>query len=375
MKILFLIDNLKGGGAEKALTTLVNNLDKEKFDITVQTISNEGTRINDLNSNISYKSMNNAKTDIGRRLISIWLRLLAYLGMIYRFYIKDDYDIEVAYLECAPTKFLSFSTNKRAKKIAWVHCDLIKKFNGDENIINSLKKYYAKFDEVICVSEDVKISFDKCFGDVVNSRVLYNVFESENIISNSRESIEDIEKTRKTMIFLGRFSPQKRADRLLKVHKRIIDDGLEYDLWLLGEGALLPELKKYADDNNLNDTVHFLGFKTNPYPYLKEADVYVCSSDYEGFSTTVAEALIIGTPVVTTDCSGMRELLGNSEYGIITDNDEDSLYEGIKRILTDDKLRNSYKSKAIERGKYFSTESLTKATEDYFISLVRGKDD
>lgn len=375
MKILFLIDNLKGGGAEKALTTLVNNLDKEKFDVTVQTISNEGTRINDLNSNIRYKSLNNAKTVLGKRIVSLLLRFLAHIGLIYKLLIKDDYDIEVAYLECGPTKFLSSSTNKHANKIAWVHCDFAKKFKDAEAFITDSKKYYSKFDEVICVSEDTKASFDSFFGDVVKSRVLYNIFESDNIISNSQKSIDDIEKTRKAIVFVGRFCAPKRPDRLLNVHKRLIDEGIEYDLWLLGEGVLLPALKKYVDDNNLNESVHFLGFKTNPYPYLKAADAYVCSSDYEGFSTTVAESLIIGTPVVTTACSGMRELLGNSEYGIITDNNEDSLYDGIKRILTDDELRNSYKSKAIERGKSFSKESLIKSTEDYFISLVRGKND
>lgn len=85
-------------------------------------------------------------------------------------------------------------------------------------------------------------------------------------------------------------------------------------------------------ENNLTDTFTFLGYRDNPYKYVKKADLYVCSSRREGFSTAVTEALIVGTPVVSTNCSGAYELLGkNNEYGIVTENNEDALYEGIKK--------------------------------------------
>ena len=126
IKILFFIDGITGGGAEKVLRTLVNNMDQSKFDITVQTLV-ESDPARYLAPGIRYRAINRCKTPLGRRLFHYWVRLCAELKWLYPLYIKDDYDIEVAYLECGPTKFLAGSTNKKAKKLAWVHCDLAKK--------------------------------------------------------------------------------------------------------------------------------------------------------------------------------------------------------------------------------------------------------
>ena len=126
IKILFFIDTLAGGGAEKVLRTLVNNMDQSKFSITVQTLE-EVNPHEYLVPGIRYKAINRCKTAFGKKLFHFWIRLCAELKWLYPLYIRDDYDIEVAYLECGPTKILAGSTNKKALKLAWVHCDLIKK--------------------------------------------------------------------------------------------------------------------------------------------------------------------------------------------------------------------------------------------------------
>jgi glycosyltransferase involved in cell wall biosynthesis len=158
--------------------------------------------------------------------------------------------------------------------------------------------------------------------------------------------------------------------RLARIHKRLIDAGIKNHIYILGVGDEQPKIEKYLDDNNLTDSFTFLGYNTNPYKYVKACDLYVCSSLSEGFSTSVTESLIVGTPVVTTLCSGMQEMLGEkNEYGIVTENNEDSLYEGIKKILTTSGLLEHYAEKAFERGKEFSTEKTTKAVEDMLLSL------
>ena len=113
-----------------------------------------------------------------------------------------------------------------------------------------------------------------------------------------------------------------------------------------------------------------LGYNTNPYKYLIQSDLFVCSSVAEGFSTAATEALILGTPVVTVDVSGMKEMLGeNNEFGIVTENNEDALYEGIKTMLTTPGMLDDYAKRAKERGKYFNTETTTKAVEKMLESL------
>ena len=130
------------------------------------------------------------------------------------------------------------------------------------------------------------------------------------------------------------------------------------------------ELENYVREHNLQDKVTFWGYQTNPYKYVAKCDLFVCASYAEGFSTAATEALIVGTPVCTVEVSGMKEMLGeNSEYGLVVENDDEALYQGIKKLITDKELLNHYKQKAIERGKEFSTEKTVKAVEEMLESL------
>ena len=131
------------------------------------------------------------------------------------------------------------------------------------------------------------------------------------------------------------------------------------------------EIEGYLRENGISDSFTFLGYKTNPYKYVSKCDLFVCSSYAEGFSTAATEALIVGTPVCTVEVSGMREMLGkNNEYGIITENNEEALYEGIKKLLSDPHLLSRYKEKAKERGRACSTENTVKAVEDMLLNLL-----
>ena len=156
---------------------------------------------------------------------------------------------------------------------------------------------------------------------------------------------------------------------LLSVHRQLLDSGLPHDLWILGEGPERPKLEAFIRKNRLADSVRLLGFCGNPYPCLKAADLLVCSSRFEGFSTFITEGVILGKPIVTTDCSGMRELLGDSEYGLITDNSEAALLAGMRNMLTDAGLREQYAARAAERGAAFSARQLTAQTEQILLDL------
>ena len=127
------------------------------------------------------------------------------------------------------------------------------------------------------------------------------------------------------------------------------------------------DLRAFIEENHLADSVTFLGYQTNPYKFVSKCDLFVCSSTSEGFSTAATEALIVNTPVCTVEVSGMREMLGeNCEYGLITPNDEESLYYGIRRLLDDPALFAHYKKQAGIRGKFFSTEQTVGAAQTLF---------
>ena len=368
IKILFFIEKLCGGGAEKVLCDLVNHMDKNIFNITLQTVW-PCDASNYLAPGIRYKSMYASTSKFNH----LRYRAEAESGLAYRLHIKDDYDIECAYLEMGSTKIIASSTNQKAKKLAWVHCDLQNAqalFDPQSYAIRS-SSWYALFDHVVCVSQSVKESFDDLFGNRFDSTVLYNVIDDTAIRKKALLPLPDgVKKRRFTVLSVGRFSPPKKFMRLLQAHKRLLDEGLQHDLWILGEGSERPMLEQYVAKNGLQDSVWMPGYIGNPYPFMREADLLACSSIYEGYSTFMTEGLILGKPIVTTDVSGMRELLGDSEYGLIVENDDEAFYQGMKRMLTDAKLREEYSQRAATRGNAFSAEQLTRKTEAFFEELI-----
>ena len=187
------------------------------------------------------------------------------------------------------------------------------------------------------------------------------------IRKNSEELIEDIKfKSEEiNIISVAKLMKSKGYDRLVKVQKKLRADGFKTHVYIVGKGEEQNHLQKLIEENNIVDSWTFVGFKSNPYKYVKNADLYVCSSRKEGFSTAVTEALVVGTPVVSTNCSGATELLGyNNEYGIVTENNEEALYEGIKKMISDKKVFDYYKKQAKTRGNKFSTSETVKAVEE-----------
>ncbi len=366
IKILFYIDTLNGGGAEKVLRNLVNSMDYSKFHITVQTTYKEDVS-EYLNKEVNYKYCYEKKNTLS----DIIFRAEAAAGLVYPLHIKGDYDIEVAYLEAASTKIMAGSTNKKARKIAWVHCDLRKNTDDPEAYARKAKGWYEKFDKVICVSENVRQSFVELFGNSPEAQVIYNTIDDKEIIEKSFDALpSDVRKHKLTLVMLGRLMAQKNYPRLLRSAKTLSDEGFDFELWILGEGEERPTLEKYISENNLTNKVTLFGFCQNPYPFIKNADLLICSSNCEGFSTFVTEGLILGKTVVTTNCGGMDELLGENEYGIITDNNDEAFTEGLRKMLNSPQLLDEYTKKAQLRGQQFSKEQLTAQTENLFYSTL-----
>lgn len=367
IKILFFIEELRAGGAEKVLCNLVNSMDQTRFDITVQTLwPCDPTAF--LKPGIRYRSCypsNNATC----HLLS---RAEAALGLTYPLHIKGDYDIEVAYLECGPTKIMAGSTNRNAKKLAWVHCDLQKKMTDPQGFAKKAAKWYRAYDKVICVSQNVKDSFDELFGRAFDSTILYNTIDDAEILAKAQIHLPELPlKKRFTVVAVGRLSPEKGFMRLLKAQEVLLKAGSYFELWLVGDGPDRPALEQYIQERGLADYTHVSGYQKNPYPFITAGDLMVCPSYTEGLSTFITESLILGKPIVTTDCGGMTELLGNSQYGLITENTEPALQAGLQAMLQNPELRERYADMAKQRGADFTARSLCEKTEQFFCSLVK----
>lgn len=369
-KLLFLIPNLAHGGAEKVLVNLVNNLDKTKYDVTVQTLFDVGVNRQYLSPDVHYiggwKKQFRGNTTL-MKLFSpkfLWKRA-----------VKEHYDIVVSYLEGPTSRILGGCTDPETKRVAWIHIELEspKEASIGFRTPKEAETIYNSFDHLIAVSEQVKSCFCSSLKMTAPISVLYNTNETQQIREKAALPPEDVtfeEDGIPTVCSVAKLAKPKGFDRLLNVHKRLLDEGYPHKVYILGIGEEEANLRRTVKEYGVEDSFILLGFRDNPYQYVSRCDLYVCSSHREGFSTAVTESLIVGTPVVSTNCSGAKELLGeHNEYGIVVANSEDGIYEGVKKMLSEPDTLAYYKEKAAERGMYFSKEKTVRAVEEMLDNL------
>ena len=370
IKILFLIHDLGQGGAEKVLVNLVNNLDTKKFDITLMALFGGGVNEQFLKNEIKYKYVYEKPFSGNSHFMKLFSP-----EQLHRMYIKEEYDIEVAFLEGPAARIISGCQNMSTKLIYWIHCTMHskKEFSRGFRSYREAKMCMEKYHGNVFVSKEVMSAFGQ-FCNVENGTILYNTNESDEILVKANEIVEEITFSNREikLIGVGKIESVKGFDRLARIHKKLIDEGKLVHTYILGDGSKRKELQDYLENERLSDSFTLLGYKTNPYKYIKKCDLFVCSSYSEGFSTAVTEALIVCIPVITSSVSGMKELLGeNNDWGIVTDNEEEALYRGIKELIDNPKMIFDYTKKAQIRGKHFSKETTLEAVESFFESMIK----
>lgn len=365
--VLFLIPTLGGGGAEKVLVNLANNLDKNKYDVSIQTIFKAGINSQFLNENVHLLE-GRFKQFSGNVLLQKFFSP----RFLYERIVKKRYDIVVSYLEGVSMRIVAGCPFADSQLLAWIHVE----HNSSAHASSYYRSYKEaclcneRFKKIICVAKSVEDNFNAWFHQESKTQVLYNILEVDAIQKRGAQSIpQNFFSNEINVVSVGRLIEQKGYDRLAIAHKRLLDEGLKHHIYILGNGNR-KYITSLIHQLGVSSTFHLLGFEKNPYKYISKADVFVCSSRREGFSTAVTEALILGVPIVSTLVSGAQELLGdNNEFGIVTENSEEGIYFGLYEMLNKPQLRKSYRQQALLRGKGFSKESTIKAVEQMFDSL------
>lgn len=370
IKILFLIHDLGQGGAEKVLVNLVNNMDRSKFDISVTALFGGGVNEQFLAPDIHFRAVFPKEVPGNSKL----MKLLT-LAQLHQMCVKEHYDIEVSYLEGPSARVISGCQDANTKLVSWIHVEqhTMERLSGSFRSEREARECYDRFDQTVCVSQYVHDDFCRILNFQKPCRVLYNTVESEKILAHADDTAPELMDGGKIRLMaVGTLKESKGYMRLLSIIKHLRDEKYPVHLYILGIGPLQQEMERYIQANDLQEAVTLLGYQTNPYKYVSKCDLFVCASFAEGFSTAATEALIVGTPVCTVEVSGMKEMLGeHNEWGIVTENSEEALYQGIKDLLDHpDKLAH-YKEKAIKRGKTFSTENTVRAVEDMLLKLIR----
>src|SRR5690606_38924375 len=366
------IGSLRHGGAEKVLVTFLKNLPSDKYEIDLLLNLYSGKYLAEIPDWINVYYINKGEMITTNRLQDIpqkafrviYQKLLRkFPNLLYQFILKNKkYDIEFAAIHGMRDDILN-SPLKNSKKIVWIHNDL-RKTEFHDYTDEEIRKFFG-FDQIMVISKHIQSDFENMArNEDERSRIvrIYNPIDTNEILKKAEENAEfTILNPQPTFVSVGTVFPQKGFDRLLKIHKKLLEEGLNHHVLIVGDGYDFENIKKLKADLKIDQTATMLGFTDNPYPYFRAADFFILSSRYEGFPTVLYEAMTLQKPIVATDVSGVREMLNDGELGLIVENSEEGIYKGMKEFLTHPELAKSYQNKITNFTHPFSLEnSVTK---------------
>lgn len=364
--------NMNIGGTEKALLNMTAEMPKEKYDITIFLLEEYGGFLNEIPSWVKVKylekyseikpALNNPPLYTIKRLIKngdflkalsvgaayYSSKLLKDKGIFFKYVLKnysgidDEYDLAVAY--AGPMDFISYyvlNKVKAKKKAQWIHFD-ITKIGFDENFA---KKYYKEFNKIFVVSEEGKDKLVKLIPSLQDkTETFFNIISCKLIEEMcKKQRCFDKEFKGKKIVTVGRLSKEKGQELIIEALAMLKKDGYNVKWYCIGDGQAMNKYRKLVKDLNLEDSFIFMGNKLNPYPYMKDCDIYVQPSLHEGYCITLGEARCFNNPIVTTNFTGANEQIKNEVNGLVCGISEDEIYKSVKRLLDDRKLYDNIK--------------------------------
>ena len=391
-----MIYDLHGGGVEKALTTMLNEMDYDRYSITLLLLKKEGVhlenipnsveiKIVDIQSELRDEIMLSSKEIVAKhimnreyvlsikKLIGIILNKIIGKREVYQelfdrcdkelYPLNEIYDLAIDYQGLGSGVFCTYYVAEKInskKKATWIHQDL----RVIKNDVSWMGKYYNKFDKVYAVSLYSKREFVNLFPDYKDKAdVFYNILPVDSILDKGNELIPFNKKSSEIIILsVGRLSYQKGYDVAIKAIKNLVQEDYNVRYYIVGEGEQKNNLAKLISSLGLIDYVKLIGYAKNPYPYMKHCDVYLQPSRFEGFCLTLGEAKVFNKPIITTDFIGANEQLSNEETGLIIKCDEFEITKSIKQIIDDVNLKN-YLVKNLESSRKGTPKDIFKIEE------------
>ena len=263
------------------------------------------------------------------------------MRLLHNLLIGSDYDVEVGLCMSLPIKIVAaypkeIDSNTKTRRYAWMH-------GYDKGV--SLRKEYERIGKVVCVSKTNADRLRKESENRFDVDYAYNLLNDDEIVEKGKERIPLGRANEVQFVTVGRMSQEKGYMRLLEACRLLKDDGLKFNVWLIGDGPQREVLQKKAKDLKLKDAVTFLGQQSNPHAYTSKSDVFICSSYDEGYSTACTEAVILGVPVISTNVPGAKEIIEEAECGLIVSKEKDEeLYQAMKSVIVNHNIVDEWKS-------------------------------
>ena len=371
VKILFATVHMEVGGIERTLIGLLNRLDYSKYDVDLLLLKTDGEFINDIPKNVNvitpYKSKLMEKIVNSKNIFCKLIKHTLFNYYTASFWkIKKQYDVAISYSGYYSFIDMIVAISNSLKKFIWVHTDLKFIYDNDKKYrkkFDRTKKKYNNFDYIVAVSDSARNHFiDMVDGTSDKTKVLWNIIDKPKTLENTIKLDGNIK-----LVSVGRLCDQKRFDKLIEVHKKLIDNNYNVKTYLIGDGESREQLSVMIKEKNIEDTFIMLGKQMNVIDIVKQADYFISTSDYEGLPTVLIETLICGVGFIGTNVCGTsdvaKKIAPKNSY-ILTDNNVDSIYSGVVDAING-KIDNNFKfdldnynNNAIKRFEDLINESL-----------------
>ncbi|WP_052911429.1 glycosyltransferase [Riemerella anatipestifer] len=380
IKVLFRLRSLEMGGVPRVVLDLLRNLPKDKFDLALMLNLYQGELVSEIPKDIKLIVVEKGRKQMSQNTfvqkIQLGLRRLRlefydkFPSLLYASKVKEEYDIEVS-PGYAEFEMVLNSPNKKSKKVGWFHTDV--SYDKDEARVKKRIDLMKRFDWMIFGAAQTRQVIEDLYGVTYpKSSVIYNVIK----INEAREKAEAFKvdfDVRPCFSSVGRLHSRKGYHTLIKVHKRLIDEGLLHSIAVIGGGNEMENLKNQAKELSVEKTFLLLDTQKNPWPYVKASDYFVLPSQSESYPLTIGEVMALGKPIISTNVGGIPEMIDDGKDGILVNYDENELFEAMKAFLTNPELVERVKEGTLGVDEKFDEKRIYAQVTEVFERLVATK--
>ena len=379
IKLLFRHRSMEMGGVEKVMLSILNNLDTEKFEMTVLLNLNQGELRNEFHSHVRKVFLTDGKEDFSKNRFFQKIQLLQRKWKLEKFrknpekidheILKDQYDIEIG-MTYNDFESVLHSTNKNSKKIGWFHSEIdLPKL---QPLVPKILGHFPQFDHMVYCSEKIMQIMHRSYPNLQYppESVIVNAVPVDEIRKKSEEKIPHF-KNRPVFVSVGRLHTRKGYHKLMDAHHKLLKEGFEHSVVIIGDGEELPNLLIQQKNLGVAETFILAGNKMNPYPYIKNADFFILPSESEAWPLVISEALILQKPIIATRVGDIDLMIEDGKTGHLIRYETSEIYEAMKKFLTDEKFVQNIKENLIYIDKQFDNQKIFDAVEEIIINLAK----
>ncbi len=378
IKVLFRHRSMEMGGVEKVVLSMLNHLNKDTFDMTICLNMNQGELRNEIPAHVRKVHLTEGREDLSKnpliqklQLAKRKLRLQNALRnpSIAQKTLNDEYDVEIAPTYAAFSAVLN-SVNKKSKKIGWFHSDIT--LPKLQPLVPEILKQIPQFDYFIFGSQQTKDILIETYPDlkIPQSQVILNAIPIEELKQKALAFKPEL-PNKPVFVSVARLHSRKGFHKLMEAHARLLKDGFDHHIIVIGDGEEMSNLKKQTEDLGVTESFKLLGSSMNPYPYVKNADFFILPSESESWPLIIADSLILQKPIISTNVGGIPEMIEHGKTGYLINYETDEMYEAIKKFLTEPELIAEIKKNLINIEEKFDNQKIFNAVENIIINLAK----